>query len=93
MKIKYWNSLSSPAEIRSLQPEVDKILSVDIDNQFRFEITFIGSGHTGLNNFLCKVYPLCGDDLTELLGTLQRGDEYLMRQIKQDYNEFQKCCD
>ena len=85
-RIVYRNRPSYAAESQILEKELEKIFRVDTCMEFRFEVTFLSHGTGLLNNFSCKVYPWGGDDNGDLLGTLQRGDDPQMREIKRLYN-------
>ena len=81
--IHYQNSADVNSHV--LEKELRKITRLDICSQFRFDVLFVGGGRTGLNNFMCKVYPRCGEDVDRLLGILQRGEEDKMRYIIEQY--------
>jgi len=84
-RIKRRNRPSTAAESQKLEYELREILEVDTDLQFFFDITFIGSSVLGLNNFECKVYPVCECCRSILLGTLNVGDVLKMRSIKSNW--------
>lgn len=67
-----------------LEKELSKITEIDQCNLFRYIVEFVGTAQ-GLNNFVCKVYPKCGEDVDRLLGILQRGEADKMRYIIEQY--------
>ena len=83
-RVTYLNYPGKGAEVQEMQKEVNKILSADINLDFRFIVSFTSSQGV-INNFVCKVYPRQGKDISKCLATLYRGDGEKMLYIRKMY--------